>query len=470
MNLKAIGSLFKHLFNWQIFKETYHEWSRDKASRLAASLAYYTATALAPLIVGLLAIVGFVYSREQAQTEVVAQVNRYVGAQGGEVVQSILNNADQPNLARLAGLLSLVALIWSASNIFAQLQDSLDTIWGVELRPDLPILRKIQHRLLPLLTVLGIGLLLLVALVASTLLSAAGSLVSGLIPGGALLWQIVNFFISLAVIALMFAILSKVLPHVEIAWKDVWPGAALTALLFMVGQYALSWYLGRQSGASLYGAAGSLIILLLWLYYSSQIFLFGAEYTQVYATRYGQGVAPTKDAVARDQDVPPKPAARAATTGAAGQQPHPARLATRRAYQSTQLSAAALEELSFARLVVGLIDDGRSLFAKEILLVRTEIQETVMRLARGIALLSGGGLLLYAGVLFVLFAVPLLLWANTDMSLWFALLLIGLLLLIEGWILTVWARHRLANLTIIPTQTLKSVRADGEVVKEHLAS
>lgn len=469
MKWESIKSFLKKIFNWKLLKETYQEWSHDKASRLAASLAYYTATTLGPLLIGTLAIVGFFASREDAQAQLVAQVRTYVGAQGAEVVETIVNNADQPDLARIAGIASLVMLLWSASNIFAQLQDSLDTIWGVKLRSDLPLMRKVQHRLLPIVTVLGIGILLLVALAASTALSAAGNLVTGLLPGGALIWQIVNFFISLAIITALFAVVFKVLPDVDIAWQDVWPGAALTAILFVVGQYALSWYLGSQSGSSVYGAAGSLIVLLLWLYYSSQIFLFGAEYTQVYATHYGEGVAPAKDAVARDEGARFKPAAQVASTGGKWLPQHAGVSATRHT-MTPRPSSAQLQALPFNGLVSGLVDDGRRLFAQELLLVRTELQESVSRLGRSLAMVSGGGLLLYGGALFLLLSLPLLLWAVTTMSLPFALSLIGLLLIVYGWLISVWARNRLKHLTLVPQQTLESLREDGEAVKERLSS
>ncbi len=474
MNLKSIGSLLKKMFNWKLLKETYQEWSNDKASRLAAALAYYSATAMAPLIIGVLAIAGFLFSREQAQTQVVAQVRTYVGTQGAEIVETILANADQPDLARMAGLFSLVALLWSASNIFVQLQDSLDTIWGVQLRPDLPLLRKVQHRLFPLLTILGIGLLLLVLLVASTALSAAGTFVSDLIPGGALLWQIINFLISLAVIALLFGIVFKILPDVKIAWQDVWPGAALTALLFVVGQFVLGWYLGRQSGASVYGAAGSLIILLLWLYYSAQIFLFGAEFTQVYATRYGAGVLPDKDAVTRDAGAPVKPVARALNAGKGDQ--HANFEYGKHDYyalQARQVTPSTLGKPSLFGLVelVGeVVNDGRRLFGKEIQLVRAEIRETLMQLTRSVALLAGGGLLLYGGALFVLIAVPLLFWAILSIPLWLAIFLVGILLLVEGWILTRWARGRLKRLVTLPKQSTESLRQDVEMVKGQLTN
>lgn len=281
---------------WSLLKESYTEWRDDKATRLAAALSYYTAIAAAPLVTGVLAIAGFVFSTEQAQAQLVAQVRNFVGAQGAEMVETILANASQPELARLAGIFSLLTLLWSASNIFTQLQDALNTIWGVKLRSDLGMVRTMLHRLLPFGIVIGIGILLLALIVANTALSALNDLISDLLPGGAIVWQIANFFISVGVITLLFALVFKVLPDVKVAWRDLWLGAALTAILFMVGNIALSWYLGRQSGSSVYGAAGSLIVLLLWIYYSAQIFFFGAEFTQVYATHYGQGIRPARNA------------------------------------------------------------------------------------------------------------------------------------------------------------------------------
>ena len=476
MHWGSIVAFLKKVFNWTLIKETFKEWSDDKASRLAAALAYYTATAIAPLLIGVLSLVGFFFSREQAQAQVVMQVQRYMGGQGAEIVQTILGNADQPDLAKLAGIISLVTLLWSASNIFAQLQDSLDTVWGVQVRADLSLVRKVQHKIFPFLTVLCIGVLLLVAVLASTALSAIGALVSNLIWGGALLWQVVNFFISLSIITLLFGLVFKILPDVEIAWRDVWPGAALTALLFVVGQFVLGWYLGRQSGSSVYGAAGSLIVLLLWLYYSAQIFLFGAEYTQVYATRYGEGVRPAKDAVSRDDPSTRKAAAQAAASGVAHRpaQPIGATYAVHNGQAArtsiTPARSTDYAEVSMGSLVMELVDDGRRLVRQEIMLARTEISETVSQAARGSALVAGGGLLLYGGALFVLLAVPLLLWALVAMPLWFALLLIGLFVAFSGWVLMLSARRKLRDAATLPKQSLDSLRQDVETVKGHLAT
>jgi hypothetical protein len=318
------------------------------------------------------------------------------------------------------------------------------------------------------LTVFGIGLLLLVAVIATTALTAVGTLVSDLLPGGALLWQVVNFLISLIIITLLFGVVFKVLPDVDIAWRDVWPGAALTALLFQVGQFVLGWYLGRQSGASLYGAAGSLIILLLWLYYTAQIFLFGAEFTQVYATRYGQGVRPAKDAVTRDDSATKKPAAQAAKSGTTQRPRQEGRLEAGHATQATQRALASLDGLSMGGLVGELVDDGRKLFRQELLLARVEMQETLVQVMRHVATMAGGQLALYASVAILLLALSVLLGAM--MPLWFATLLVGLLALLVGG-LRVWSGLRaLKQLRPVPKQTIDSLLEDVEVVKDHLTT
>lgn len=465
--MKRFGELVKRIFDWKLLKRTFQEWSNDKASRLAAALAFYSATAFAPLIIGVLAIAGLIFDTEQAQAQLIAQVSSVVGAQGAEIVQTILSNADRPELARFAGLLSLATFLWSASNIFVQLQDSIDTVWGVQLRPDLPFMAKVRDRLMPLVAVVGVGLLLMVAIVANTVLSAIGSLASDLIPGGAFVWQIVSFFISLAIITLLFGLVFKILPHVKIAWDDVWPGAALTALLFVVGQFLLSWYLGRQSGASLYGAAGSLIIFLFWLYYSAQIFLFGAEFTQVYATRYGAGVLPADNAVARSEVAAEKPAAEAAKRGettprhAHDERPPRSRALPRR-------EATALAQLPFTQLARETVAEGGAFFEMHLALAKQEISETARRAASALGLTVGGALVVYAGMILIFFFLAFLL--NLLMPLWVALFLVGLLGLIEGWMLIVWARHKLRAIATVPKRSAARVRQDVEVVKAHLTS
>jgi membrane protein len=283
-----------------LLRETFREWQDDKASQLAAALSYYTAVSIAPLLVIVIAIAGLALGTQAAQDELIAQITGLVGAEGGAIIKTIVENADRPGLATLAGILGAITLVWSSSNVFSQLQSSLNTIWGVEAKPGgsgiSAIVNTIRERFLSFGMVVVIGFMLLVSLVVSAALTAVGTYFSGYLEGLGLLWQIVNFVVSFGVITLLFALMFKVLPDLRIAWRDVWLGAAVTALLFVVGKSLIGLYLGNQSIGSAYGAAGSLVVFLLWVYYSAQIFFFGAEFTQVYATRYGAGVTPNKGA------------------------------------------------------------------------------------------------------------------------------------------------------------------------------
>lgn len=282
---------------WAILRQSYQEWSTDKASRLAAALSYYTAVAIAPLLVLLVMVIGWFYGENSAQSQVVAQLRSLVGPQGAEVAQAVIESADQPNIAGIAGIISVLTLLWGASNVFVELQDSLNTIWGVELKPrNRGIRTMIRERFLSFSMILVIGFLLLVSLVLSAVISALGGVFNTLMPGMEMLWQAVNLVVSFGVTTLLFALIYKVLPDAQFAWRDVWMGASVTALLFTVGKWLLGLYLGNQTTSSAYGAAGSLMVLLIWIYYSAQIFFFGAEFTQVYARRAGDGVEPDEKA------------------------------------------------------------------------------------------------------------------------------------------------------------------------------
>jgi membrane protein len=287
--------------SWTILKSTYEQWSNDKASQLAAALAFYTALSIAPLLVLIIAIVGFFLGEEAAQGQLVSQLRSLMGREAAEFTETAIANADKPTTGGIASLLSLAVLLWGSTNVFTQLQDSLNSIWNVALKPGRGIMNVIRERLLSFGMVLGIGFLLLVSLVFSTVLSFVASSFNNLLPGFDWLWQLLNYLISFGVMALLFALIFKVLPDVQLAWKDVWIGALITAILFSIGQLALSLYLGNQGSA--YGVAGSLVVFLLWVYYSAQILFFGAEFTQVYATQYGSGFEPASNAMMKPQAV-----------------------------------------------------------------------------------------------------------------------------------------------------------------------
>jgi membrane protein len=282
---------------FDVLKQTVKDWADDKAPRLGAALAYYTVFSIAPLFVIVIAIAGIWFGKQAAQDQIFQQIAGLIGDKGAEAVSGMLKAADKPKEGMIASVLAVVTLLFGATGVFIQLQDALNTIWEVKPKPGRGIMGFIRQRLLSLAMVFGIGFLLLVSLVLSAGLAAAGKWFSGALPGGEEVWHALNFTISFLVISGVFTLMFKYLPDVKVAWKDVWLGGMLTAFLFTVGKYALGMYLGRSSVSSAYGAAGSLVILLLWVYYSAQILFLGAEFTQVYANRFGKKLEPADNAM-----------------------------------------------------------------------------------------------------------------------------------------------------------------------------
>lgn len=288
LNLKTI---------WGLLKETFDEWNEDKASRLAAALAYYTVFSLAPLLIIVIAIAGSIFGEEAARGEIVGQIQGLVGRSGAEVIETAIENANKPQTGTVASIISIIALLFGAGGVFGQLQDALNTIWEVQPKPGRPVKGFIRQNILSFTMVLGIGFLLLVSLIISAVLAAVSTYFSNLLPGFDLVWQIANFIIGFAITTLLFAMMFKFLPNVKITWNDVLIGAVITSLLFSIGRFLLGVYLGNGSFGSTYGAAGSLIVILAWVYYAAQILFFGAEFTQVYAKKYGSQIIPDENAV-----------------------------------------------------------------------------------------------------------------------------------------------------------------------------
>ncbi len=289
MNLKDI---------WEIIRQTVKEYSEDNVARLAAALSYYTIFSIAPLLVIVIFIAGLWFSQQSAQEQIVAQIEQLTGSQAAaQAITEMIAGAQVNGTGIVATVIGIATLIFGATGVFVQLEDALNTIWEVKEAPGRGIMAVIKDRFLSFTMILGIGFLLLVSLVVSAALSGLGEALSETLPGGGILWQIVNLAISFGVITLLFAMIFKVLPDVKIAWSDVWLGAAVTALLFTIGKWAIGLYLGTSGVSSAYGAAGSLIVILLWVYYSAQILLIGAEFTQVYARRFGKEIVPEEGAV-----------------------------------------------------------------------------------------------------------------------------------------------------------------------------
>ncbi|HJQ83928.1 MAG TPA: YihY/virulence factor BrkB family protein [Candidatus Binatia bacterium] len=282
---------------WGLVREAFGDWSEDKAPRLGAALAYYTVFSIAPLLLIVIAIAGMVFGPEAARGQIVAQLETLIGPDAARAVQEMLANAQRPSAGIVATVVGVVTLLLGASGVFGQLQDALNTVWEVEPKPGRGIMGIVRDRFLSLTMVLGTGFLLLVSLVLSAVVASAGEVLRGLGPGLEAVGHVVELVISFGVVTLLFAGIFKYLPDVQIAWRDVWIGAVVTAFLFVVGKVAIGLYLGHASIASAYGAAGSLVVLLVWVYYSAQILLFGAELTQVYANRSGKRVRPAENAV-----------------------------------------------------------------------------------------------------------------------------------------------------------------------------
>lgn len=278
----------------QMLKETVDEWMADNASTLAAALAFYTALSIAPLLVMVILIAGFVWTESAAQSAIMTQLQSAIGPQGADFVATAIENASRPAASSIAGLISLAVLIWGSTNVFAQLQSSLNQIWDVEPKPGRGIMGTVKDRFLSFGLVLGIALLLLVSLILNAVLSAISRASPNILPGVDWLWQAGEFLVSLAIITLLLAAIYKILPDAKIGWRSVWGGAVVTALLFTLGKFLLGLYLSNATSA--YGAAGSVMAFLLWVYYSAQILFFGAELTQVYANRYGSGIEPADNA------------------------------------------------------------------------------------------------------------------------------------------------------------------------------
>ncbi|HEY9740814.1 MAG TPA: YihY/virulence factor BrkB family protein [Coleofasciculaceae cyanobacterium] len=283
----------------ELLKATVSEWRRDQASLMAAALAYYTVFSLAPLLIIVIAIAGSVFGEQAAKGELVTQIQGVIGKDGAQLIQTAIENASQldPSQGPIPTLINIGFLLSGATVVFGQLQNSLNRIWEVQPKPGNGIIQFLRKRFLSFSIVLVIAFLLLVSLVISTMLVILGNYLRGLIPGFTYLWQFLNFIVSFSIVTLLFAMIFKILPDAKIAWKDVWMGAAITAVLFNIGKSLLGLYLGHTSFASAYGAAGSLVIILTWVFYSAQILFLGAEFTQVYVKNYSKEIVPAEYAM-----------------------------------------------------------------------------------------------------------------------------------------------------------------------------
>jgi len=308
-----------------LFKQAFTEFGEDKAQRLGAALAYYTIFSLALLLLVAIAIAGMVFGREAAQGQIFGQLHGVLGPQAAQAVQEMVKGAAKPKSGTIATVVGIVTLLFGAAGVFGQLKDAMNTIWNVEPKKTGGIMTMIKDRFLSFAMVFGVGFLLLVSLVLDAAVAAAGKFVGDRLPGGEALWQGVQLVVSLAVITLLFALIFRYLPDIHPTWHDVWFGAIFTGVLFVLGKFALGLYLGKSAVGSSYGAAGSLVVLLLWVYYSAQILFFGAEFTQVYARKHGsmaqaaeKAPEPERPAQTPVVIIPPAPAGGAMKLAAGG--------------------------------------------------------------------------------------------------------------------------------------------------------
>ena len=280
-----------------LLKTTATQWVDDKCPQLGAALAYFTVFSLAPLILILLAFFGLFFGSEHARDKIIEQLQYLIDPSGIKVIQDIATSASKPQSGLLATTIGIIVGLFGASGVFGQLQEALNTIWGVKAKPGAGLWAFIRARFLSFAMVAGVCFLLLISLTIESVLRGLSNYLQNLLPGGHILALILFIILDLGVVIVLFAMIFRFLPDMKIAWRDVWIGASLTAVLFVVGKFLLGLYLGSGAAGSAYGAASSLITLLLWIYYSAQILLFGAEFTQVYTHAYGSLVKPEDHAV-----------------------------------------------------------------------------------------------------------------------------------------------------------------------------
>lgn len=276
---------------YQLAKQSVSAWIDDYAPSMGAAISYYTVFSIAPLLIIVIAVAGFVWGREAVQGEIVGQLTGLIGKEGATGIQALIESANQPTQGVVATVISTLVLIVGATTVFAELQSALDRIWQV---PQVPkasgIWATLRTRLLSLGFILGLGFLMLVSLVSSAGIAALGGWAKGLLPGWAALLYVINLVFSVGFTTVLFAMIFKLMPQAQVSWRDVWVGAGVTAVLFEIGKMLISLYIGKSSVTSSFAAAGSLVVLLIWVYYSAQIFLLGAEFTWVYANSHGSRV------------------------------------------------------------------------------------------------------------------------------------------------------------------------------------
>jgi membrane protein len=269
-----------------LLQKTFKSWSDDKASQLAAALSYYTVFSLAPLLLIVISIAGFVFGEAEVRRNLLSQIQSLIGKQGTVFISTALSAENSPSSNLFGSITGFVTLLLGASGVFAQLKTAFNEIWHIY-PENKGLMASIKSNFLSFSMVVGIGFLLLVSLIISAVITALGTFFQGMLPFSSLILELINFVVSFGIITVLFAAMFKVLPDTKIRMNDVWFGALFTSLLFTIGKFGIGWYLGHSAAMSKYGAAGSMVIILLWVYYSAQILFFGAEFTKEYTYCYG---------------------------------------------------------------------------------------------------------------------------------------------------------------------------------------
>ena len=286
---------------WALLKDTFSQWSDREPFNNSIIIAYYTIFSLPGLLVIIINVAGYFYDKKEVTTRITGQIESVVGGDTAEDVQSIVDKASETKGTVISSVLGVATLLFGATGVFYQLQQILNKMWEVKPKPKQKFLKLIRDRIFSFGLILVVGFLLLVSLVVSAALGAVSEWASGYIPESLqIIFGVLDFLVSLSVVTLLFASIYKFLPDAKISWRDVWIGAAMTSVLFVIAKFGLGLYFGKSDPGSTYGAAGSIILIMLWVSYAGLILLFGAEFTQVFANRYGKKVQPTEAAVSTE--------------------------------------------------------------------------------------------------------------------------------------------------------------------------
>jgi membrane protein len=289
----------KHLINaWELLRDTLNEFIDDNAIKFSASLAYYTVFSLPPLLIVVISLSGLFYGQEAVQGKVYAEIADIVGSDTARQIEEMIKDVRLKGNNRLSTIIGLIVLVIGATGVFTEIQDSINIIWGVKAKPKRGWVKIIVNRIVSFSMIISMGFLLLVSLILNAMMLLLSNKLVSYLPSLTLdLIHVFNFALTFVVITSLFAIIFKFLPDAKIIWKDVIVGAFATAILFLIGKFAITFYLSNTSFATANGTAGSIVVLLIWIYYSSIILFFGAEFTQVYSHRYGRKITPTEYAV-----------------------------------------------------------------------------------------------------------------------------------------------------------------------------